>query len=431
MSSAARDKARAPNGSVSIVKRMDGRFSLTIELPRGGDGKRHRHQSTHRTRKQAEARARKFNYEVASHAPEARSEVTVSATLQHWLREQPPGEYSTQLNRAWLVALIESRLGDQKIVKLREQHIKTFLQNLAAEKKPSTCAKVLHVLRAALRGAVRDGLISSNPADDIKPPPLHHEVKDAWSRDEVRRIMHASRDGAMPALILVALSTGARIGELVGAGWEDYDPRAGTLHITETAKRSGGRGKPKTPAARRKLKLTLLVQRAMATHLEQVIERKRLAGPLWGQKRQVSDKVREKQRQAARARWNSTLPQGWIPRPPPAEAYEPLFPTSHGTPLSPRNVRREWARVLERANVEYREFHAIRASFITAALVNRVVSLKDLQDVVGHTSPVMTLRYAQRSLERQAQVVQMANEEMGLVDDDEDDRPTMRSARTG
>lgn len=420
MSRAAGNKTRARNGSVSIIRRMDGRYALTIELPRASSGKRRRHQSTHRTRKEAEARARKFSYEVAARAPEASREVTVSEMLQHWLRNQRPGEYSSQLNRAWLVALIDSRLGQQKIVKLREQHLSAFLRELGTEKKPSTCAKVLHVLRAALREAVRDGLITSNPADNIKPPPLQYQIKDAWTREEVRRIVRAARAGTMPALILVALSTGARIGELVGARREDYDPKTGILQIMGTAKRNGGRGKTKTHAAQRKLKLTPFVQQAMAAHLEQVAERKRAAGPLWGQRREVSEEVREKQRQAARKRWDSSLPQGWIPRPPAAEAYEPLFPSGHGTPLGLRNVRREWAQVLKEAELEYREFHAIRASFITAALANRVIGLKDLQDVVGHTSPVMTLRYAQRSQERQAQVIQVANEVMGLNDEEED-----------
>ncbi|WP_194165184.1 tyrosine-type recombinase/integrase [Deinococcus terrestris] len=140
-----------------------------------------------------------------------------------------------------------------------------------------------------------------------------------------------------------------------------------------------------------------------------------MAPPLWGQRRAVPDEVREKQRRAAQARSVSGLPEGWMPPPPPAQAYEPLFPTRHGTPLSSRNVRREWALVLERARVDDREFHSIRASFITSALVSRVLSLKDLQEVVGHTSPLMTLRYAQRSQERQAQVIQVAKEQMGLT----------------
>lgn len=75
---------------------------------------------------------------------------------------------------------------------------------------------------------------------------------------------------------------------------------------------------------------------------------------------------------------------------------------------------RHWRRVLEEAGLPHRRLHSTRAAFITAALQDRNISLADIQLTVGHTTPTMTLRYAQRLRGQQSVVAATAARRLGL-----------------
>ncbi|WP_216329693.1 tyrosine-type recombinase/integrase [Deinococcus aestuarii] len=407
---------RGKIGLPSIVERADGRWALTVELAPHPDGRRHRLQRTCATREEALEAARAINYQAAQRLPRQARDLTVRQLLAHWSARQPVGEHSTSVNRAWLITIIESKLGDRPVMKITATEVQNLLADLAREQRaPSTVAKCHRLLRTALRDAVAQGVLAANPADTLRTPAVPSRIQDeAWTQEEVARIVRAARGSRIHALVIVALSTGARLGELVGARLEDYDPQTGTLSIEGTAKRGGGRGKGKTAAAHRQCPLPVSAQRVMRVHLGQVAQARADAGPLWGQRQETTEETRRKQQEASRRRAARPLPAGWIPASPPAAPYEPLFPTANGTPWQPGNVRKHWAQVLEAAGLPFRRFHSIRSAFITAALQDGNLSLSDIQATVGHRSPQMTLRYAQRVRGRQQQVAAAAARGLGL-----------------
>lgn len=412
-------KPRRSRGGPSITPRADGRWSLTCELPRGPDGRRRRHQSTHRTFAEARDAARQFNYSDALIRVERGQNptLTVDDLLRGWLDRQPADEDSTRVNRAWLVNLIGVELGRDPVSKLRPERLQAALARIGETHAVSTVQKVRRVLRAALEDAVQSGTLARNPAASLRVPILPTRLPDeAWSQAEVQAILTAAKASRIYPFVLLALATGARIGELVAARLEDYDPETGRLTLDGTAKRGGGRGKAKTAAGHRVITLAPAVQAEMLRHLEDVASRRTLAGPLWGQRQETSEATRQKQREAARRQAASGLPEGWLPPPPPAVPYNPLIPTDNGTPWLRGNVGRHWKRVLESAGLPHRRLHSTRAAFITAALQDPDVSVADIQFAVGHATPTMTLRYAQRERGRQAAVAAAAVRKLGLED---------------
>jgi integrase len=397
------------------VQRQDGRWALTIDLGYHSNGKRNRHQGTHPTYEAAVTAARAFDYELA-----ARSDTPGTMQLRSLLHEQlkqlPGGEDRTAVNRAWEVAHLERLLGDHAIGELTSTHIRECLRQLEQDSYAATTrVKLLRTLRRALRVAVRQGWLKDNPADHVMTPRLSTALPDeAWTEEQVARILKAAEHGRIHSLVLVALATGARMGELLAARMTDYDPATGILHIRGTAKRGGGRGRGKTQAAHRDVLLPGEVQDVLARHLVEVAGWRAQAGPLWGQRQPTREETRVKQRAAARAQAGARLPEGWTLAPPAATAYEPLFPTLNGTPWLPGNVRKHWAKVLTQAGIEYRRFHSTRAAFITAGLQDPTVSVTDIQLAVGHTSALMTYRYAQRVRGQQQRVSEAAARGLGL-----------------
>lgn len=411
-------RRRAQVGLPSITQRRDGRWSLTIELTPKGDGSRRRIQRTLPTREAAVEASRELNYQWEQRRPVEARTLTVSTLLLGWLALQEAGEHSTAVNRAWHVGLINRHLGDHLVGELTVDHVQRLISALTRDGYArSTVSKVVWLLRVTLRDAVLRGLITSNPADAVRPPTVQTRLRtEAWTPEQVRAIVTAARKTRIGMLVEVALVTGARIGELIGARLEDYNPDTGVLTIDGTAKLGGGRGQGKTAAAHRECHLPEELQPRMRAHLLHIKEMRAAAGSRWGVRQIVSAKTRAAQSASSRARSPRPLPEGWLPQAPPATPYEPLFPTSTGTPWLPSNIRKAWIRILEAAHVPYRRIHSMRSAYITAALQSPDLSIPDIQASVGHTSAAMTLRYAQRVRGRHTVVATAAARNLGLLD---------------
>jgi len=114
-------------------------------------------------------------------------------------------------------------------------------------------------LRIALAAAVRDGLVARNAAADALPPRLPHRPIAYLSAADVRRILDATRDDEYGPIYALAVSTGLRLGELLGLGWADVDLAAGTLTVRRSlARTADGRwafGEPKSARSRRTIPL--------------------------------------------------------------------------------------------------------------------------------------------------------------------------------
>jgi integrase len=405
-------RSRSP---FSIARRQDGRWAFTVELPRGPDGKRRRVQRTYATYEDAQQAARTLDYAAIARAPQGAKSMTVRQLLDIWEGRQVPGEHATQANRSWLMALITKHAAGWLVTDIHAGQIQEFLQAVGRRHATRTVQKVHQMLKRSLDIAVEMSVLPHNPANATRPPTLNLQLpEEAWSQEEVRKIIAAARASRIYPFVLLALATGARIGELIGARMEDYDPATGDLTISGTAKRGGGRGKAKTAAGNRVILLPPAVQAEMAKHQIEVGRKRAQAGPFWGQRQVISEETRTRQREAARRQHQSGLPEGWHPAPPPPEPYAPLIPTDNGTPWLRGNVGRHWRLVLEKAGLPHRRLHSTRSAFITAALQDRNISLADIQLTVGHTSPLMTLRYSQRLRGQQSVVAATAARQLGL-----------------
>jgi site-specific recombinase XerD len=67
-----------------------------------------------------------------------------------------------------------------------------------------------------------------------------------------------------------------------------------------------------------------------------------------------------------------------------------VFVSRKGTLLSRRNIQKTHKAILKRCNIEYRNFHAIRHSFVTR-LFEKGVQAKIIQEIIGHADIATTL----------------------------------------
>ncbi|WP_412028687.1 tyrosine recombinase XerC [Deinococcus yunweiensis] len=409
--------ARKGSGEKYITARRDGRFSVTVPnaLLDADSGRRRAYQTTCATLAGALAARDAVLNDLHRGIVVIRDRTTVREMLVQWggRRRAAGVEYSTALGHAWLTEVVASEIGDHPVMALEPRHVELLVARLRdRELAPSTVARAYRHLRAALQEAVLRGSLTHNPTHRVPAPRVGSPaVRETWTPGELARLRAAIRTSRLRTLFIVLMVTGTRVGEIVGARDIDYDPDSGILHIAGTAKKGGGRGRPKSRAGDRELPLPPEICRLVGGHLAEVARARAAAGPLWGEKKVIGEATRHRQRERATRRYVA----GWVPAPPARDTYTPLFPSGHGTPLLVRNVQREWKRLLAQAGLPHRPLHETRAAWTTVVLED--LPAHEVQQAVGHASPAMTLAYARRVSGRRTRATTIAAARLGLTDE--------------
>jgi integrase len=147
---------------------------------------------------------------------------------------------------------------------------------------PASVRLIPGVLSGALKQAVRWQLITTNPANATKRPKQSQREIKPLSTAEAKRLLAAAEGDRHEGLYVLALSTGARIGELLGLRWSDLDFDAGTLRIERTrsaAKTGPTFGSPKGGRART-VHLTPMAVESLRSHRTRQ-SAERLAAVVW------------------------------------------------------------------------------------------------------------------------------------------------------
>jgi integrase len=172
-----------------------------------------------------------------------------------------------------LLDLALARLGTKRLDKLTVRQIREWLtkmrglcqccaQKKDARRKPekqrccavgNCCAErvsevtvqdILRALCSALSNAVREELITKNPAALVRvsKPRKSRKVK-PWSVEEAQQFLAAalSADDPLYAAFVLILALGLRKGEVLGLDWERVDPETGELYVGQQLQRVSGR----------------------------------------------------------------------------------------------------------------------------------------------------------------------------------------------
>lgn len=294
-----------------------------------------------RARTQAEAVLKKQRAEKGKQQPHEDKE-TVGQHLDHWLNAiaKPNTRRGTWERYEAVVRLhLKPNIGGVPLRKLTVLQLTKLWADLGTNgMSAGMVKKCSEVLATALESAVAEQKIPVAPtANAAKPRVIRGEV-DVFSDDEVKKILKAAEGNRFEALYNLAVGTGAREGELLCLELADFDLEAGTVRITKTLdERNDGfsLNPPKSKSGTRTVSLPAFVVEAARRHLAD-----RSAGP--------------------------------------------VFTTSAGTYSTRSNfVRKDWAPLLEKAEVPYRKFHTTRhthASRLLAAGVDPAEVAKRIGD---------------------------------------------------
>ncbi|MBO0808740.1 MAG: site-specific integrase [Actinobacteria bacterium] len=355
--------------------RGHGSWYLAIEVPAAPDGHRSRVRlGGYATRSAAQAALRGLR------APGGRpGRGTAGCTTGQWLAAWLAGKQSLRpsARRSYqhhLDTYLIPRIGGIPLAMLTAADLRVMFNAIGRQRpaagaplSAATLARIRATLRAALNAAIREGMITANPARlvELPPPARPHPVvwtlpREAawretgtrpavavWTAEQTARFLAAIRgDPLYPCYQLMAVS-GLRRGEAAAVRWCDIDFAGATLTVRRQLQETG-RG------------LIVLPPKGVASN-----------------------------RVLALDAWTVQVLAGHRDRQPPAPAEGYVFARPGGRHYPPGYLTRRFIRLVCREDLPPIRLHDLRHGAATLALAGGA-DLKMIQAMLGHASIVLT-----------------------------------------
>jgi integrase len=193
-----------------------------------------------------------FEGEKIERAGERKTDLTFGEWAEEWLSDQKKKnelktvfEYERVLRK-----VILPELGKLKLRDIKPKHVAEFRRKLstmvykrhARVISDHTQHKYFYQVKRILEAAYFLELIPENPANRVKAPTFEKKRIAYYSDSEARHLLKllAVEHLMWRAIITLALTTGARRGELMALQWGDIDEEHGVVRVSKAAYRVKG-----------------------------------------------------------------------------------------------------------------------------------------------------------------------------------------------
>ncbi len=189
----------------------------------------------------------------------------------------------TVSNYKKLIKYICADLGNIWLEKLTPQQVQAFYTKKLDKGLSSKVVHEIHgVLHLALKNAVRWGMVSRNVCDLVTPPRIVSREVVPLSVDQARTFMKHMRGHRLEVLLMMAIVTGMRRGELLALRWSDIDFDRSSLRVLHSVNFIAGHGyvegKPKTAAGKRGIDLPMFLIEVLQQHRTQQMTLQKMSG---------------------------------------------------------------------------------------------------------------------------------------------------------
>jgi integrase len=260
-------------------------------------------------------------------------------------------------------------IGNIKLSRLTPEHVRKIYKTVKdKELSNQTCLHVHRALHTALQYGVREErILSENVVSRVKAPAVERREHAPVSREQIRFLMAAANGTRLDVPIAVAALTGLRRGELLALKWKHVDLDKGTLFVAaslEHSRAASGRIRfkgPKSKTSRRVIPLAPECVVLLRSHKAQQEDERALVGDAYA-------------------------------------GNDLAFPNPDGSPWPPDTFTAQFSKLAKSVGMRGFRFHDLRHAFASLTLGDGV-SIKEVQTLLGHSSPVVTLSVYARSIE--------------------------------
>ena len=368
--------ARAAQGSGSIRKKStvskgkrytywEARITTGYNA---GTGRQIQRSITGKTQKEVREKLQEIAVELNSGTYLEPTKLTVGQWIDTWRTT-----YLTNVKPRTLTAYesdirlhIKPALGAVRLDALTTHEIQRFYNDLSADhgEKKGLSAKTIRtihgILHHALKQAVANGLIRSNPAAACTLPRIVKKEIRPLDEEEIKRFLAAIVGNRFEVIYRTTIFTGLREGEILGLTWDCVDFQRGTLNINKQ----------------------------MQLHQEKGMEAYQLTSPKNGKGRIVAaapSVLRSlKQYRAKQAQWKLLVKNAW------GNSDDLVFTDEMGNHLTKSAVYRTFKTIAASIGRPDLRFHDLRHSYAVAA-IRSGDDIKTVQSNLGHATAAFTL----------------------------------------
>ena len=236
-----------------------------------------------------------------------------------------------QNNKAFVKNLAKF-FGDKYLYEINSLLIEKYKSERLQSIKPVSINRELAILKSMFNRAIEWDMLSNNPAKSVKNFPADDKRVRFLTIEEINRLLSVC-SGYLSGIVVLALNTGMRKGEILGLRWENVDSENSVIYIPSSLSKN---------KCRREIPMNAFVKKTLK-------ELKKYA----------------------------TSPY--------------VFCKADGSPLG--SIRKSYATALEKANIKDFRFHDLRHTFCSQ-LVKGGTDIYTVMELAGHKSIKMTMRYA-------------------------------------
>ena len=354
-------------GTVQEIKPGVWVARFSYKDPKTGTIKRKK--STGSSRREALAKGREWLKNLDDGLLPDADKITVGKWLDRWLEDFVRPSVRVKTYEKYLSTMknyVKPKLEDVPLLKISAPDVQRLFNELLTtggkEGKGISSLTVRNTRRyfiAALDSAVKMGLLIKNVVRLTEPPKAYKEEVRPLDREQAAQLLNAAKEvgGDVYIATYIALSTGMRIGEVMGLKWEDifHDQKIITVRRSRVNTNHGIRIEETKTGVGRKIPVHDALLEALRFHEKR---------QEW-QKEQLGDK------------W---IEEGWIIAGQFGTNYDPAYFTS-----------RKWKPLLAKAKLpDSISFHDLRHTHATLLLLAGV-NPKIVQERLGHANIQMTL----------------------------------------
>jgi len=356
-------RKRRDNGDGSIYTRADERFVGSLRLPNGK-----RKDFYGKTKQEVKEKLKKAQAQLEQGTLVTAKHQSVASYLEYWFTiKRPNVRASTVVSyRGIINNHIVPHIGSIKLQKLTCDHIQALYSTLLEKGLNPTAVGMVHtVLVSACKDAVKWKRIAVSPCESVTAPRQVRKDMKFLTVEQARHLLDAARGHPLEAMLVLAVLTGARRGELFALHWEDINFRKGTVHIHRSLsyKNADGLGctyreeLPKTAAGIRTIPLPDIALEVLKVHKARQLKQRLQCGDAW-------------------------------------KNLDLVFCTGVGSYYNQSNHHTAFRKILKAAGLPFIRFHDLRHSAATI-LLSMGVNPKVIQERLGHANITITLgRYA-------------------------------------
>ncbi len=287
--------------------------------------------------------------------------VTVDDLMHKWLfqikkNEVKPSSFQSY-EGTYRNYIKDSDIANIKVYNTKSLQIQEYYNKLGKTKTYSQIKKLNKLLKQFFFYAEREGFILKNPCSNITIPNKTDKKStksdiEYFNEDEIQKIKQAFKGHKLENLVITALGTGLRQGELLALKWENVHLDEKYLDVKETVKK------------------VYVFDEDENKSLQTVYNTPKTSNSV--RRVDLPDKI---------ASLLSNI-----------EKDSEFVFSDNGHPISAKTVFGNWKKVLNANGIPYKKFHTCRHTYATM-LLTKGVDLKTVQDLMGHSDITITQIY--------------------------------------